>query len=251
MQAAGGAKNFVFVMPDADIDKAVEGLIDGAFGCAGQRCMAAATAVVIGEAQELLLEPLVAGTRGIEVGPTDRSRTSKLGAVITESHRDRVERLIQLGIDEGSTAIVDGRGIDVADCPDGFYVGPTILDGVEDRMNICYEEIFGPVLNVMRFDDLDEAIEIANRQSYGNGACIYTSSGKAAREFSHRVQAGMIGVNVGVPAPLAYFPFSGWNASFFGDLHMQGREGVQFYTKTKVVTSRWHGIDEGDIWLRD
>ena len=128
---------------------------------------------------------------------------------------------------------------------------PILIDHVKDGMTICGEEIFGPVLNVMRFDDLDHAIEVANRQAYGNGACIYTSSGKAAREFTHRIKAGMVGVNVGVPAPLAYFPFSGWDYSFFGDLHLQSRESVFFYTRQKVVTSRWFGYNEGDIWHRD
>lgn len=249
VQAAGGAKNFVFVLPDADLDKAVDGMVDGAFGCAGQRCMAASTAVVVGSVADRYMDRLVDATGKLQVGPTDRDTGATLGAVISREHRDRVSGLIESGVQEGAKAVVDGRDAAVADCPGGFYLGPTILDHVRDEMNICHTETFGPVLNVMRFDDLDAAIDAANKQSYGNGACIFTNSGSAAREFSHRVQAGMVGINVGVPAPLAYFPFSGWNESFFGDLHVQGREGVAFYTRQKVVTSRWHGL--GDVWHKD
>lgn len=251
VQAAGGAKNLVFVMPDADMPKAVEGMVDGAFGCAGQRCMAASTAVVIGEAAAPFMPALEQATRALHVGPTDRDKEATLGAVITPEHRQRVSEIIDAGCKEGAELLVDGRDIKVAETPDGFFLGPTILDRVEDGMEVARVETFGPVLNVMRFHDLDAAIETANRQAYGNGACIFTNSGRAAREFSSRVQAGMVGVNVGVPAPLAYFPFSGWNHSFFGDLHVQGREGVAFYTRTKVVTSRWHGLGDGDIWHKD
>ena len=251
VQAAGGAKNFVFVLPDADVSKAVGGMVDGAFGCAGQRCMSASTAVVVGAAQDAFLPPLADATRAVTVGATDRGPGAGMGAVITREHQERVERLIETGVTEGAELMVDGRNPSVAGGHDGFYVGPTIVEKVEDRMKICHEEIFGPVLNVMRFEHLDAALETANRQAFGNGACIFTQSGKAAREFAHRIEAGMVGINVGVPAPLAYFPFSGWNYSFFGDLHVQGREGVQFYTRTKVITSRWFQPDEGDIWHKD
>ena len=251
VQAAGGAKNFVFVLPDAEVSKSVPGMIDGAFGCAGQRCMAASTAVVVGGAQDEFIPPLEEAARAINVGATDRDSSAGMGAVITREHLDHVTRIIGEGEKEGARVTVDGRGARVAGAEHGFYLGPTIIDHVEDRMTVCHVETFGPVLNVMRFDDLDEAIETANKQAYGNGACIFTDSGKAAREFSHRVKAGMIGVNVGVPAPLAYFPFSGWDYSFFGDLHVQGREGIQFYTRQKVVTSRWFRPGEGDIWHKD
>lgn len=251
VQAAGGAKNFVFVLPDAEIDKAVPGMIDGAFGCAGQRCMAASTAVVVGKAQDVFLPPLASATRNIRVGPTDRDPKALMGAVITKEHRDRIVGILENGLKEGADLLVDGRGVQVPEAPGGFYLGPTIVDHVRDEMKICSTETFGPVLNVMRFDNLREALESANRQAFGNGACIFTTSGKAAREFAHNVKAGMVGINVGVPAPLAYFPFSGWDYSFFGDLHVQGREGVQFYTRTKVVTSRWFQPGEGDIWHKD
>lgn len=251
VQAAGGAKNFVFVMPDADIPKAVDGLIDGAFGCAGQRCMSASTAVVVGEAADTFLPPMVDAARAMKVGATDRDTTAAMGAVITREHRDRVTGLIGKGIAEGAEPLVDGRGITVDGLPDGFYLAPTILDRVDASMSICRDEIFGPVLSVMRFEDLNAAIDIANQQAFGNGACIYTTSGKAAREFSHRIQCGMVGVNVGVPAPLAYFPFSGWGYSFFGDLHLQGKEAIYFFTRQKVVTSRWFQPGEGDVWHKD
>lgn len=251
VQAAGGAKNFVFVMPDADLPKAVEGMIDGAFGCAGQRCMAASTAVVVGDMVDRYLPPLAEATRAIKLGPTDRDKSAKMGGVINPEHRDRIIKILDEGVKEGAELLVDGRNLRVDSQPDGFYLGPTIVDKVKHGMKICETETFGPVLNVMRFEDLDDAIETANKQSYGNGACIYTNSGKLARDFSHRIQAGMVGINVGVPAPLAYFPFSGWDYSFFGDLHVQGKEGVLFYTREKVVTSRWHGIGDGEIWHKD
>ena len=251
VQAAGGAKNFVFVLPDADFDKAIPGMIDGAFGCAGQRCMAASTAVVVGGAQDAFIPPLEAATREIKVGPTDRDQDAGMGAVITREHLERIEGLIGVAEKEGARISVDGRGTKVENAGSGFYLGPTIIDEVEDGMRIVGEETFGPVLNVMRFADLESALESANCQAYGNGACIFTSSGKAAREFIHGVKAGMVGVNVGVPAPLAYFPFSGWDYSFFGDLHVQGKEGVYFYTRQKVVTSRWFRPDEGEIWHKD
>lgn len=251
VQSAGGAKNFVFVLPDAEIDKAVPGMIDGAFGCAGQRCMAASTAVVVGEAQDRFIPPLADAVRAIKVGATDRDAEAKMGAVITLEHRDRIVRILEDGVTEGADLLVDGRDVQVVGAADGFYLGPTLVDKVRDDMRICHTETFGPVLNVMRFDNLPAALESANKQAFGNGACIYTTSGKAAREFAHNVKAGMVGINVGVPAPLAYFPFSGWDYSFFGDLHVQGKEGVMFYTRTKVITSRWFQPDEGDIWHQD
>ena len=173
-----------------------------------------------------------------------------MGPVITAQHRDRVMSLVASGEKEGAKIIADGRGVKVADAPNGFYMGATIVDQVQDNMTIAREEVFGPVLNVMRMDDLDHAIEAANRSAYGNGAAIFTNSGKAAREFKHRVKAGMVGINVGVPATMAMFPFTGWDESFYGDLHIQGKEGVQFYTQQKVVTTRWFGDGVGDVWKK-
>lgn len=251
VQAAGGAKNYVFVLPDADIPNTVGGLKDAAFGCAGQRCMAGSTAVTIGSAAERLIEPLAKAISAIKVGPTDRASGAGMGAVISPEHRDRICGLLEGSAREGAELRLDGRGVNVAEEPNGFYLGPSIVDRVTPDMAIARQEVFGPVLNVMRFDDLEQAITIANQTAFGNGACIYTQSGKAAREFKHRIKAGMVGINVGVPAPLAYFPFSGWDYSFFGDLHLQGRESVMFYTRHKVVTSRWFQYGEGDIWHKE
>ena len=248
VQSNGGAKNFVLLMPDADVQNSTRGVIEAAFGCAGERCMAGSTAVVVGSAEKTVLPTLIEATRKIKVGPTDRELQPDMGAVITKQHRDRVLELIEAGVKEGAKIPADGRGVKVNEAPNGFYVGATILDHVQNNMTVAREEIFGPVLNVMRFDDLDAAIDMANRSPYGNGASIFTRSGKAAREFKHRIKAGMVGINIGVPASMAWFPFNGWNDSFFGDLHMQGREGVQFFTQQKVTTSRWFSYGEGDIW---
>ena len=248
VQANGGAKNYIVVMPDADVVKTVEALSTAAFGCAGERCMAGSTAITVGKAAEHLLPSLVEAARAIKVGPTDIKTQPDMGPVITAQHRDRVMSLVASGEKEGAKILTDGRGIRVADAPNGFYMGATIVDNVHDDMTIAREEVFGPVLNVMRMDDLDHAIEAANRSAYGNGAAIFTNSGKAAREFKRRVKAGMVGINIGVPATMAMFPFTGWDESFYGDLHIQGKEGVQFYTQQKVVSTRWFGDGAGDVW---
>jgi len=250
VQSNGGAKNYLFIMPDADVENSTRGVIEAAYGCAGERCMAGSTAVMIGEASHKVLPSIVQAARAIEVGPTDREAQPQMGPVITRQHRERVEKLIELGAKEGAKITVDGRKVHVPGEPNGFFMGTTVLDGVQGSMSVAREEIFGPVLNVMRFEDLDAAIELANRSPYGNGASIFTRSGKAAREFKHRIKAGMVGINVGVPASMAWFPFNGWNESFFGDLHMQGKEGIQFYTQQKVTMTRWFSYGEGDIWHR-
>jgi malonate-semialdehyde dehydrogenase (acetylating)/methylmalonate-semialdehyde dehydrogenase len=250
VQANGGAKNYVVVMPDADAENSSRGIMEAAFGCAGERCMAGSTAVLVHGAEKTVFPSLVEATRKIKVGPTDRETQPDMGAVITREHRDRVLELIEGGVNEGAKIPADGRGVKVSEAPDGFYVGATILDHVHNEMTVAREEIFGPVLNVIHMADLDKAIELANQSCYGNGASIFTSSGKAAREFKHRVKAGMVGVNIGVPASMAWFPFNGWDESFFGDLHMQGKESLQFFTQLKVTTSRWFNYGEGDIWHR-
>src|SRR5947209_12997054 len=249
VQANGGAKNYVVVMPDADVSRTVEALSTAAFGCAGERCMAGSTAIAVGKAAERVLPTLVEAARAIKVGPTDVAKSQPdMGPVITAQHRDRVFSLVESGAKEGAKIIADGRGVKVPDAPYGFFMGATVVDQVQDNMTIAREEVFGPVLNVMRMDDLDQAIEAANKSAYGNGASVFTNSGKAAREFKHRVKAGMVGINIGVPATMAMFPFTGWDESFYGDLHIQGREGVQFYTQQKVVTTRWFGDNVGDVW---
>jgi len=250
VQANGGAKNYIVIMPDADVPKTVEALSTAAFGCAGERCMAGSTAITVGSAADRVLPSLVAAARSIKVGPTDRAAQPDMGPVITALHRDRVTGLIDGGEKEGAKVICDGRGVKIPDAPGGFFLGATIVDDVQQDMKLAKEEVFGPVLNVMRMADLDHAIELANKSAFGNGAAIFTRSGSAAREFKHRVKAGMVGINVGVPATMAMFPFTGWDDSFYGDLHIQGREAVQFYTQQKVVTTRWFGGEVDDVWKK-
>jgi malonate-semialdehyde dehydrogenase (acetylating)/methylmalonate-semialdehyde dehydrogenase len=251
VQANGGAKNYIVVMPDADIPRSVEALATAAFGCAGERCMAGSTAIAVGKAGDTMMPQLVDTARSVKIGRTDTPMSQPdMGPLITGPHRQRVQGLIESGEREGATVACDGRGAKVADAPGGFFLGATVLDNVRDTMTIAREEVFGPVLNVMRMEDLGSAIEMANKSAYGNGASIFTSSGAAAREFKHRVKAGMVGINVGVPATMAMFPFTGWDASFYGDLHIQGREAVQFYTQQKVITSRWFGGSVDDVWRK-
>jgi malonate-semialdehyde dehydrogenase (acetylating) / methylmalonate-semialdehyde dehydrogenase len=250
VQANGGAKNYIVVMPDADVPKTVEALSTAAFGCAGERCMAGSTAITVGAAAETILPSLIETARRIVVGPTDQGEQPDMGPVITAQHRDRVLELVAGSEAEGAQVVCDGRGVEVPTAPGGFFVGATIVDQVAAEMTIAREEVFGPVLNVMRMNDLDQAIALANASAYGNGAAIFTNSGAAAREFKHRVKAGMVGINVGVPATMAMFPFTGWDSSFFGDLHIQGKEAVQFYTQQKVITSRWFGGHVDDVWRK-
>ncbi len=250
VQANGGAKNYIIVMPDADIAKTVDGLTGGAFGCAGERCMASSSAIAVGKAGDLLVPALVEAANGIRVGPTDRQPQPNMGPVITGPHRDRVNNLIAASAEEGAKILADGRSPKVPEAPNGFFVGATVVDQVQKGMTIDNEEVFGPVLNVLRADDLESAIALAQSSPFGNGTAIYTQSGRTAREFKHRVNVGMVGINVGVPASMAMFPFTGWNDSFFGDRHMQGREGADFYLKSKVVTSRWFAKGEGDVWRK-
>jgi malonate-semialdehyde dehydrogenase (acetylating)/methylmalonate-semialdehyde dehydrogenase len=240
VQAAGGAKNFMLVLPDADIDAATKQIIGAAFGCSGQRCMAGSVVIPVAQAAQPLLASLSAAIREMKVGPTDNQIAVDMGPVIDPAAHKRIHQLIEIGCGEGAALAVDGRKVKLTQMTDGFFIGPTILDHVAPRMRIAQEEIFGPVLSVMRTDDLEQAIATANQSAYGNGAVIFTRDGAAARTFARQLNCGMIGVNVGVPAPMALFPFSGWNQSFFGDLHVQGTEGIQFYTRTKVVLSRWN-----------
>lgn len=240
VQAAGGAKNFMLIMPDADFDAATSQITGAAFGCSGQRCMAGSVALAVGKAADPMIERLNDAAGSMRVGPTDEGASSDMGPVIDPAALDRIQSYIKLGLQEGATLTTDGRDIDPTEPSDGFFVGPTIFDRVTDGMRIAHEEIFGPVLSVMRMEDLDSAIAEANRSPYGNGAVIFTRDGGAARAFARHVSCGMIGINVGVPAPMAVFPFTGWNQSFFGDLHIQGNEGFQFYTRNKVTLSRWN-----------
>ena len=237
-QCQGGAKNPVVIMPDADLDMTTRILADSAFGCAGQRCLAASVAITVGDAKEPAVQHLAAAAQNRKVGYGLDSGV-EMGPVISAESKARVESLIARGEQEGARILVDGRGKKVKDYEDGFFVFPTILDGVAPLGEIARTEIFGPVLSLMHADSLDQAIELVNARSYGNMTCIFTSEGAAARQFRYETNAGNVGINVGVAAPMAYFPFSGWGDSFFGDLHAQAHHGVEFFTQTKVVVERW------------
>ncbi len=247
VQAAGGAKNYMVVMPDADLDATTVAVMGAAFGCSGQRCMAGSVLIAVGGAADPLLERLVRAATSLKVGPTDQDDTSAMGPMIDAEARDRILRYLDLGIQEGALLAVDGRKL-TPPSGGGFFIGPSIFDRVEPAMKIAKDEIFGPVLSVMRAPSLEEAIATANGSPYGNGGVIFTSDGAAARSFSRAIQCGMVGINVGVPAPTAIFPFSGWNQSFFGDLHVQGQEGIQFNTRAKVVLTRWHSGGKRGTW---
>lgn len=239
VQSAGGAKNYMVILPDADPDFTVDALIGSVYGCAGERCMAGSVAVTVEEAAGRVLPTLREALDGMKVGPTDRDPGVDMGPVVTRQHLDKVHGYIASGLSDGASLYRDGRGVEVPETPDGFYLGPTIFDGAATGMKIVREEIFGPVLSVIRTDSLDDGIEACNQSGFGNAAVLFTGDGKAARTFRHKVSAGMVGINVGVPAPMAFFPFSGWNGSFYGDLHVQGKEGFAFYTRQKVTMSRW------------
>ncbi|MCW3047020.1 MAG: CoA-acylating methylmalonate-semialdehyde dehydrogenase [Solirubrobacterales bacterium] len=236
VQALGGAKNHMVVMPDAVIDQTVKGIIGSAFGAAGQRCMAGSVVVTVGEAHDRLLPALRDATQALAVG-AGMDDGVEVGPVVSPGARDRIREWIDRGVQDGGTLVVDGRAPD-AD-PGGSYVGPTILDDVTSEMAIAREEVFGPVLTIVRAATLDDAIAVVNGSRFGNGASIFTESGAAVRRFRHEVEAGMIGVNIGVAAPVAFFPFSGWKDSFLGDLHAHGPDAVEFFTRKKTVTSRW------------
>ena len=236
VQALGGAKNYLLVMPDAQLDKTVDAIIGSAFGAAGERCLAGSVLVPIGEVAQPLLDLLLKKTKAMKVGDGMQPGMD-MGPVVTSDHCKRVTGYIEKGVAEGATPLCDGR--ESAPRNEGFFVGPTIFDNVSPQMTIAREEIFGPVLSVIRVDTLDDALQLVNSSPFGNTSSIFTSSGKAAREYAQRVEAGMIGVNIGVAAPMAFFPFSGWKQSFFGDLHAHGKDAVMFYTEQKVVMSRW------------
>jgi malonate-semialdehyde dehydrogenase (acetylating) / methylmalonate-semialdehyde dehydrogenase len=237
VQAAGGAKNHLIIMPDADLEQAVKALALSAFGCAGERCMAGSVAVPVGRVADDLVEGLRRTGGAMKVGPTDGGAEVDMGPLITAAHRDCVAKYLDVAKSEGAEVALDGRDFELP--KQGFLLGPSVVDHVKPGMRLAREEIFGPVLSVVRANDLDEALALGRQCEYGNGASIFTSSGWAGREFKRRFNAGMIGINVGVPAPMAWFPFTGWNKSFFGDLHIQGVEGVQFYTQQKMTLTRW------------
>jgi malonate-semialdehyde dehydrogenase (acetylating)/methylmalonate-semialdehyde dehydrogenase len=235
VQALGGAKNHLVVTPGADLDKATEAIISSAFGAAGERCLAGSVLVTVGDVAGPLLDLLLEKTRKLSVGDGAELGT-QMGPLVTAEHRKRVESYIEKGVAEGAKPLCDGRQTSAGD---GYFLGPTIFDGVTPEMSIAREEIFGPVLSVIRVRDLDAAIDLVNRSAFGNTTSIFTADGKSARDYAARVEVGMVGVNIGVAAPMAFFPFSGWKQSFFGDLHAHGRDAVAFYTEQKVIMSRW------------
>ncbi len=237
-QCQGGAKNPVVIMPDADMEMTTRILADSAFGCAGQRCLAASVAIPVGEARERFVEYIADAATSRKVG-YGLEEGVQMGPVITQESKARIEGLIGKGEEEGAQILVDGRGKVVEGYEDGAWVFPTVLDNVNPKGEIARTEIFGPVLSLMHANTIEEAIQLVNDRPYGNMACIFTSSGAAARQFRYEVSAGNVGINIGVAAPMAYFPFSGWNESFFGDLHAQNHHGIEFYTQTKVVVERW------------
>jgi malonate-semialdehyde dehydrogenase (acetylating) / methylmalonate-semialdehyde dehydrogenase len=229
------------VLPDAVVDKTVQGIIGSAFGAAGQRCMAGSVVVTVGEAHDQLMPPLREAAAGLRVGD-GLDEATELGPVVSEAARERIVTAIDKAASDGATLSLDGREAgDSAGC----FLGATILDEVSPDSDAAREEIFGPVLSVIRADNLDEAIEIVNASRFGNGVSIFTESGASVRRFRHEVQAGMVGVNIGVAAPVAFFPFSGWKDSFLGDLHAHGTDAVDFYTRKKTVTSRWFSSGQG------
>ncbi|MVT55635.1 CoA-acylating methylmalonate-semialdehyde dehydrogenase [Bradyrhizobium yuanmingense] len=238
-QALGGAKNHMIVMPDADMDQAVDALMGAAFGSAGERCMAISVAVPIGETTaERLIQKLAPKVRALNIGPgTDPE--AEMGPLVTKQHRDKVRTYIDAGVAEGAELVVDGRDFKRQGYENGYFIGGTLFDRVTTDMKIYREEIFGPVLAVARVNSYDDAAEMINRHEYGNGTAIFTRDGDAAREFAHQIQVGMVGINVPIPVPMAFHSFGGWKASLFGDHHMHGPEGIRFYTKLKTITTRW------------
>ena len=245
-QCFGGAKNHMVIMPDADLDMAADALIGAGYGSAGERCMAISVAVPVGEeTANRLVDKLQDRVKALKVGHS-LAKDSDFGPVVAPSAKERIEGYIQSGVDEGATLLADGRGLTVEGYNDGFWLGPTLFDHVTSDMKIYREEIFGPVLSVLRAADYDEALRLCSEHEFGNGVAIFTRDGDAARDFASRVEVGMVGINVPIPVPIAYYTFGGWKASGFGDLNQHGADAFRFYTKTKTVTTRWpSGIRQG------
>jgi malonate-semialdehyde dehydrogenase (acetylating) / methylmalonate-semialdehyde dehydrogenase len=238
VQALGGAKNHAVVLPDADLEFAANHITAAGYGSAGQRCMAISAVVAVGQAGDALVERLKEKAIEVKVGP-GREPSSEMGPVVTPEARDRIAGYVSRGEQAGAALVVDGRGLTVKDHENGFFVGPCLFDRVSTEMDIYRDEIFGPVLVILRAGTFDEAIDIINANPYGNGTAIFTSSGQAARKFQRYVQVGMIGINVPIPVPMAFYSFGGWKDSLFGDTHVHGPEGIRFYTRAKAITSRW------------
>ena len=238
VQALGGAKNHCVVMPDCDLDQAVNGLMGAAYGSAGERCMAQSVAVAVGNVGDKLVDELSKKVEALKIGP-GMDKNSEMGPLVTKEHLERVRGYVDLGIKEGADLVVDGRDIKLQGYEDGYYIGGCLFDNVKKDMRIYKEEIFGPVLSVVRAKDFEEALNLINDHEFGNGTSIYTRDGDAGRTFANQIKVGMVGINIPIPVPVAFHSFGGWKRSLFGDQHMHGPEGVRFYTKLKTITSRW------------
>ncbi len=238
VQALGGAKNHCVVMPDCDLDQAVNGLMGAAYGSAGERCMAQSVAVAVGKIGNQLVSKLAKKVESLKVGP-GLDKNSEMGPLVTKEHLEKVKGYVDLGVKEGAKLVVDGRNIKLQGYEKGFYIGGCLFDNVDKKMRIYKEEIFGPVLSVVRVKDFDSAVNLVNEHEFGNGTSIYTRDGDVGRTFASKIKIGMVGINIPIPVPVAYHSFGGWKRSLFGDQHMHGPEGVRFYTKLKTVTSKW------------
>ncbi|ACY22799.1 methylmalonate-semialdehyde dehydrogenase [Gordonia bronchialis DSM 43247] len=247
VQALGGAKNHAIILPDADLDLAADAMVNAGFGSAGERCMAISVAVAVGDIADDLVAKITERARTIRTG--DGTRDSDMGPLVTAAHRDKVRSYVDAGEAAGATVVLDGRGVAADGGADGFWLGPTLFDHVTPDMSIYTDEIFGPVLAVVRVDSYDEALELINANPYGNGTAIFTNDGGAARRFQNEVEVGMVGINVPIPVPMAYFSFGGWKASLFGDTHAHGTEGIHFFTRTKAITTRWLDPSHGGLNL--
>ena len=238
VQALGGAKNHLVVMPDANLDQAVDGIIGAAYGSAGERCMAVSVAVAVGDVGDRLVEKITDSAQTLKVAPwTDDN--SNMGPVISLDHKQKILDYINIGEKEGAKLLLDGRKINIQGYEKGFFIGPTLFDHVSKHMKIYQDEIFGPVLSVVRAKNYDEALDLVNNHTFGNGTSIYSSNGEIARHFTTNAKIGMVGVNVPIPVPMAFHSFGGWKQSLFGDHAVHGMEGIHFYTKLKTITSRW------------
>ena len=238
VQALGGAKNHLVVMPDCDLDQAVNGLMGAAYGSAGERCMAQSIAVAVGDIGDRLVNKLIKKVENLKVGP-GMDKTSEMGPLVTKEHLEKVKGYVDIGVKEGAKLIIDGRDLKLQGYENGFYIGGCLFDYVKKDMRIYKEEIFGPVLSIVRVNDFDEATKLINEHEFGNGTSIYTRDGDVGRTFASKIKVGMVGINIPIPVPVAFHSFGGWKRSLFGDQHMHGMEGVRFYTKLKTITSRW------------